>query len=209
MTDPNCKDDEDFHSALGDACTAYGVGSLLHQFCARDNAVQPCPRSCGVCGNEGIEFFESRGPTPSSDRVCSPVTPACPPDAFQTRAPTPSSDRACQVSTACVDGRQFESRELLPYSDRECQELTLCAEYEFIATPATGSSDRNCHEYTVCDVYIACGLDEEDGSADDYGDYSESSEEGGEGDDDCAILAFLGQFEYEIVEPTSVSRTLR
>lgn len=133
---------------------------------------------CGKANGDGSSCatqclntqYESVPPTPTSDRVCEPLTLCeegeyesvspvpgktnreckaltdCSGNQYETTAPTSTSDRVCSQLTVCSDN-QYESKENTYTSDRECEALTVCNENEYESSPAIpGKTNRVCKE---------------------------------------------------------------
>lgn len=91
-----------------------------------------------VCG---LDEYESKAPTRTSDRACSKHSPACSPTQFQTVAPTRFNDRVCQTAKVCTED-EYELVPLTGVTDRVCRPVTACQDGYTEAKPPTAVADR-------------------------------------------------------------------
>merc|ERR1711871_1939403 len=99
-----------------------------------------------VC--KGHTEFQSKAPSPTSDRACSEVA-LCSATQWQVTPPTATSQRICRESTKC-NHDEWEEQPLTATSDRICTPLTSCEGDEWEFAVPTATSDRDCRTHTRC-----------------------------------------------------------
>jgi hypothetical protein len=98
--------------------------------------------------------YESKGPTETTDRECSPVAVCVADQQFESVAPTETSDRECSTYKDCsADGAAWQYEPVAPTgeADRECAPVTPCTASEFETIPPSLFSDRVCMPLEVCE----------------------------------------------------------
>ena len=97
--------------------------------------------------------FETQGPTPLSDRVCTPLTVCAAGTQYESVTPTPFADRACTNASVCNASAEYEQLPLALHADRVCAPLTECVAGEWEATAPSATSDRVCAAHRNCSGY--------------------------------------------------------
>lgn len=135
--------------------------------------------------------YQSAAPTTTSDRVCTMLTVCDTQTEFESKAPSASSDRVCTtVRAPCDTATQYESAQPTATSDRICTTLTTCPSTGFyVAVAATPISDRVCQAWTTCETTI---------------EY-ECGEPSAVEDRKCCTLTVCGQSEFASVMATATS----
>eukprot|EP00040_Diaphanoeca_grandis_P018639 m.98038 g.98038 ORF g.98038 m.98038 type:complete len:388 (-) comp27031_c0_seq2:85-1248(-) len=97
-----------------------------------------------------IGAYESKAPTPTSNRECT-VWSVCEPrgKVYEVIGPSPLNNRVCSAVSKCTS-TEFQLRGATAKTDIECQTINVCASDEFETSAPTPTSDRSCQSITVC-----------------------------------------------------------
>lgn len=125
---------DDGGRADGDGCSA-GCALEPGYGCAGEPSV--CTMTSCASGE-----YQSAPPTPTMDRVCSPLT-SCATGEYESTAPTATSDRICTVLTACASS-EFESAAPTATSDRSCTACTVCGAGTIEEAACSATADTVC-----------------------------------------------------------------
>lgn len=110
----------------------------------------PTPTSNRECTEKtrcATTEYESMPATATSDRTCAPLT-VCADDEYETMAPTATSDRRCAALTVCADD-EYQTVEPTATSDRDCEMVTECVSGEWESAEPTATSDRECTAHSA------------------------------------------------------------
>ena len=143
-------------------------------------------RKCQVYTDCSDNEFESKAPTPTSDRECVPII-ECSANQYENQAPTSTSNRECSTITFCSSD-EYESQVPTSTSDRECTLLAVCASNQYIDVSASMAGDTVCKNITVCSEL----------------EYQINAP-GTRMDRGCLLLTQCSNLEYQSVEPTNTT----
>ena len=143
-------------------------------------------RKCQVYTDCSDNEFESKAPTPTSDRECVPII-ECSANQYENQAPTSTSNRECSTITFCSSD-EYESQAPTSTSDRECTLLAVCASNQYIDVSASMAGDTVCKNITVCSEL----------------EYQINAP-GTTMDRGCLLLTQCSNLEYQSTEPTNTT----
>eukprot|EP00041_Stephanoeca_diplocostata_P002277 m.25151 g.25151 ORF g.25151 m.25151 type:complete len:4654 (-) comp13142_c0_seq1:95-14056(-) len=110
-------------------------------------------RHCGQCTVVCTATEFASGCVGTQDRVCTAISECRTGLEFETRAPTPTSDRVCRaLATPCVSSMEIETVAPTATSDRQCTTIDLCGVNEYQLAPATVTSQTVCASVRTCGV---------------------------------------------------------
>jgi len=95
------------------------------------------------------EYIVSNG-TETTDRNCSAIDTACPPEKLETQVSIPGiRNRFCQEPRECT-ANEYETQAPNATQNRECAPLRECSETQYQSMAQTETADRECSALTEC-----------------------------------------------------------
>eukprot|EP00049_Salpingoeca_infusionum_P003569 m.67972 g.67972 ORF g.67972 m.67972 type:complete len:1114 (-) comp12182_c0_seq1:380-3721(-) len=108
---------------------------------------------CGQYTQCGLDQWEAKEPTTSSDRFCIDQPPPCAETQVEIAEATLTTQRQCVPRSECELGVTYETSPGTATTDRVCSPVTPCAQHQFLAQAATLTEDNQCQRLTICRSY--------------------------------------------------------